>query len=136
MWPRACLIFVCLAFGGVAPASAACTQGNLRGLWDVYAAGAEVEAFWVRCVIRIQANGVVVPGTRCFYDTGEQTVINSGRLSLVPSCRVVGHLVEQAGSQLFQSILRQATLARDKNLLVGVGTGPTGSIFLFNAVRR
>jgi hypothetical protein len=97
MWARACLVFVCLAFGGVAPASAACTQVDLRGLWDVYAAGAALEAFWVRCVIRIQASGVIVP---------------------------------------VQSNLRQATLARDKDLLVGVGTGPTGSIFLFNAIRR
>jgi hypothetical protein len=127
MWPRVWLVFTCLALGGVAPASAAWTQSDLRGRWDVYAAGA-AGAFWTRCVIRVRANGVIVSGTRCFYDTGDQTVVDSGRLNLARTCRAAGHLTERAGSQLGRF--------RDKDLLVGVGESETGSVFLFNAIRR
>ena len=136
MRPRAWLVLVCLALGGVAPAGAACRQSDLRGIWDAYATGAGAAgAYWARCVIRIQANGVIVSGTRCVYHTGDRTVVDSGRLNIARTCRASGHLVERVGSQLGRAELPQATLARDKNLLVGVGEGPE-SIFIFHAVRR
>ena len=137
MWPRAWLVVACLALGGVAPAGAACRQNDLRGVWDVYAAGAApAGAYWARCVIRVQANGVIVSGTRCFYDTGVRTVVDSGRLNIARTCRATGHLIERAGSQLGRSEVPRATLTRDKDLLVGVAEGSAGSIVLFNAVRR
>jgi hypothetical protein len=136
MLSRTCAFLACLALVGASPAAAACRQADLAGAWDAYVAYDDfADASWTVCVLQIAPNGAVGPGSRCTDGHGEQSII-SGRLALPSSCRARGQVVQRFGPQRVQSQIPQATLGKDKNLLVGIGVAATGGLFIFHAVKR
>ena len=117
---------------------ALCKDRNVKGKFQLYATTHTVSGtFWTFCAINIRDDGTIEPGTSCVQGDSlgaeGKVVVDGGNVSIGRSCKVKGDI--SIGG--FTSVIRQAWMSRDKNVIEGVGLNPEdGSIFRFSAVRR
>lgn len=135
-----CRAVVLAVLLGLLPANAwaACQSSDVRGSYTLYAMTQGVSgSFWTWCVVKIQADGAVISGSRCTQKnslgSNAEVVIDGGTLRLGDSCKVTGSI----GFSGFKSVVTHAWMNRDKSIIEGVGTNAhDASIFRFSAVRR
>jgi hypothetical protein len=111
---------------------AACTQADLRGIWQAYSAAADSGgADWVRCRLAINPSGTIA-NTSCTSSTGFTGPLTNGRASITsgPNCTFAAQFT-------FGGVVNRVvhgTLARNKITGTGVGTFPGGA-FLFSLTK-
>jgi hypothetical protein len=114
-------------------ASAACTQANIAGRWNVYTFSVNGgQPAWVRCRIIVSATGSVT-NTTCTAHTGQSLPLTGAHIDLTgaPIC-VYGGGFSLAGSA---NQLRHLTLSLDKQTASGVGVAPPAGAFTIEMVK-
>jgi hypothetical protein len=137
-WLAASLLVGAVVTLSSSSALAACAPDDLAGRWDSYTIGnTSDEPFWERCEIRFGSTGKILSGSTCRTDTGDRSSL-SGRFVLNSNCRITATLTQQfPGEKPNVCDIPQATLAKDKESLTGVGSCKgSKSIFSVTMIRR
>jgi hypothetical protein len=114
-------------------ASAACTQANIAGRWNIYVSGLNGGvASWVRCRIIVSATGSVA-NTTCNAHTGQPLPLTGAQINLTgaPICVYQGSF-NLAGSA---NQLRHMTLSLDKQTASGAGFQPGVGAFTVQMIK-
>jgi hypothetical protein len=121
------------------PASAACTQADLRGNWSENTLGTTLGlSTAVHCSLAINALGDIVKPSKCVSSTGKITVATGGvHLASAGECRYYGTLTfSPTGGSM---TLSYSTMTENKQLLEGVGynglIATTGASILVNMIK-
>jgi hypothetical protein len=116
-------------------AAAACDRNDASGAWDIYSVSFADAPYWSRCVVRI--SGTSVAGGSCRDSAGDRSAVaaGTGAVAVATSCRMVISFTQQFDTGDVAGRI-DATLARDKSTLAGVGAADGGQIFVINGVRR
>ena len=126
-------VLLVLLLAGPSWAEAACQQRDIRGSWDLYIAGGEVDGPWFgwsACNLSINNTGAVRGS--CINDDGTSNSIVDGQLDLRNNCRIRGEVLIDGDVEAPFSFTR-ATLTESKDLIAGVGR-TSFDAFLFSAI--
>jgi len=128
------LLSLTLGLAPVTPAWAGCLQSELRGVWRLYAVGANSHGLYtLRCNVRVARDTAGTLTGTCADDGGESGAVTGGRLRVNSGCTVTGS-VTVAGTPLLT--IEEGTLDLGKRNMAGVGEDNTGGIFQFSGVKR
>lgn len=108
-----------------------CILSRLADAYQVYVH--ETSIGWTRCIIEVDVNGGVEPGTRCKSSDGTRAVVDGGSLSISRKCGVKGHIDIMDASGVLRYYIDHSRLSRDRHI-VGVGHTEIGTTFVLSAV--
>ena len=122
-------ILGCLA---AIPASAACSQADMTGKWDLYTNEPlykSTGATWTKCLVTIDGTGKIVPHSYCQPGIGGYGAL-TGNITFSYSCMFAGTL----NALLHPTTIAQSTLSKDKDVLSGV-TNHDNQGYLFTMIK-
>jgi hypothetical protein len=126
---------LCLAASLLFPAAAnaACTAADLTGSWQAYAMSVNGSggATWTRCKLTINASGAIA-NTTCVSPFGSGPLTQGQATLTTPATCTFSAQFRIAG--VLNRVLH-GTVSRDKEVGQGVGTFPSGGLFIFNMTK-